>query len=293
MQEIEGHTQGTSTSADYRNALRDFDSAVCEAMSVGQESSDRLELPAIGYSTHVFVRMCAHSQSMICAAPHSRWVRRDFQNWDVSSVAGFSRLILEGYILFRYLADAPPDLDIQRAYVTVIHLYDCKKRLAILPAILSDDDIDGFKLQEKELIERLVEIKYFNDLDAGTKKEILRGDRLHIPSRTDLVAAADLEKKQFDFFYNYLSQYAHVFSFTFHRVGANGRGTGIENGFDRDALVMVLSFTTQILTAATNRMVELFPDVAAVRQGADSKFSPGPIKNLPKNVKRNRRQLKR
>lgn len=223
---------------------------------------------------------------MICAAPQSRWVRREFERWDVSSIAAYSRSILEGYILFRYLADAPHDLDIQRVYVNVMHLYDCKKRISILPHILSDETIDWFKSQEAEIVERLTAAPYFNNLDPTIRSSILRGDRLHIPSRTDLVEAAGLDKKDFDFFYNYLSQYAHVFSFTFHRLEPNGRGTGLENGFDRDALVMVLAFSTGILTAATDRMVELFPDTGDTRQGVNSKFSPGPTKNLPKQVKR-------
>lgn len=278
----------TSTPADYRKVLSDFDGAVCEAIAVSQAAAQRMELPAVGYSTHVFARICAHARSMICAAPQSRWVRREFETWDVSSVAGYARSILEGYILFRYLADAPNDLDVQRAYVQVMHLYDCKKRISILPYVLNEDSIDWFKSQEQEIADRLKGIQYFNDLDAGIRNAILKGERLHIPSRADLVEAAGIEKKAFDFFYNYLSQYAHVFSFTFHRIEENGRGTGMENAFDRDALVMVLSFASGILTSATDKMVELFPDAKDQRLGTNSKFSPGPTKNLPKQIKRER-----
>lgn len=282
-------TKPTSTPADYRKALSNFDAAVCEAMAVGQASAQRMELPAVGYSTHVFARICAHAGSMVCAAPQSRWVRREFESWDVSSVAGYARSILEGYILFRYFADAPNDLDIQRAYVQVMRLYDCKKRISILPSVLDEISIDWFKSQEQEIVGRLNKIQYFKELDASIRKPLLNGERLHIPSHTSLVEASGIDKETYKFFYNYLSQYAHVFSFTFHRIEENGRGTGLENGFDRDALVMVLSFATGVLTSATDRMVELFPDTKGERLGLDSKFSPGPTKNLPKHIKRERR----
>lgn len=70
----------------------------------------------------------------------------------------------------------------------------------------------------------------------------------------------------------------------------NGRGTGVENDFDRDALCLVLEFCTGLMVAAVDRMIELFPDAIDARQGLDSKFSPGPTKNLPRQAKRDRKK---
>lgn len=91
---------------DYRVLLRNFDATVCEATAVSQAIANRLETPTVGYSTHVFTRVCAHAQALMCAAPKSRWVRREFDLWDVSTVASHARSILEGYLLFRYLGCA-------------------------------------------------------------------------------------------------------------------------------------------------------------------------------------------
>ncbi len=279
--------------ARYRDALKRFDAATCEALAVGQATANRTALPAVGYSTHVFARICSHAVSTICAAPQSRWAHREFEHWDLSTIAAYSRSILEGYILFRYLADAPFDLEIQRTYVNVMHLYDCKKRISILPRMLSEGDLEWLKAQEFELINRLNGIEYFKSLDASVRAGILRGERLHIPSRHDLILAAGLKKDEFDFFYNYLSQYAHVFSFTFYRIEPDGRGTGLKNAFDQGALTMVLEFGAGIISAATDRMVEMFPDAGNERRGTDSKFSPGPAKNLPRHIKRERRKVLR
>lgn len=173
------------TAEDYRKSLRAFDAAVCESIAVSQACAERNEAPAVGYSTHVFARICAHAQAMMCAAPKSRWVRREFDIWDVSTVASHARSILEGYLLFRYLADAPKDLDTQRAYVQVMHLYDCMKRIKILPHVLSDEDIDGFQKQAADIKARLEGISYFASLDPKLKKELLAGKWLMItPKRT-------------------------------------------------------------------------------------------------------------
>lgn len=280
----------TFTAEDYRKHLQNFDAAVCEAIAVSQAIAERLEAPAIGYSTHVFGRICAHAQALICAAPKSRWVRREFEVWDVSTVASHARSILEGYLLFRYLADAPSDMDTQRAYVQVMHLYDCMKRINILPHILSNEDIDGFKAQAEEIKARLEGIEYFQRLDPKLKKDLLAGKWLMITPKKELIATLDLDQKDFDFFWNYLSQYTHVLSFTYYRVEPNGRGSGLENDFDRGALCMVLELCTSLMVAGVDRLIELFPDASEVRQGRESKFSPGPTKNLPRQVKRDRKK---
>tara|TARA_R100000365_G_C2735484_1_gene64918 strand:+ start:225 stop:1124 length:900 start_codon:yes stop_codon:yes gene_type:complete len=278
---------------DYRHFLRDFDASVCEAIAVSQACAQRLESPAIGYSTHVFTRICAHAQSMIRAIPKSRWAKRDFELWDVSCVAAHARSIIEGYLLFRYLADAPADLEVQRAYVQVMHLYDCTKRIKILPFLLSDEELEGFKAQAEVIRGRLNGISYFSELDAKLKRDLLSGRYLTIASKKELVSSAGISQEEYEFYWNYLSQYTHVLSFTFYRLEPGGRGSGLENEFDIGALCLVLQFCTPILTKAVDRLVEIFPDTKEVRKGVDSKFSPGPARNLPKNLKRGRGKLTR
>ncbi|MBC8241562.1 MAG: hypothetical protein H8E30_13955 [Alphaproteobacteria bacterium] len=63
-----GKLSGGFAAEDYRKRLQAFDAAVCEAIAVSQACSERLEAAAIGYSTHVFARICAHAQAMMCAA---------------------------------------------------------------------------------------------------------------------------------------------------------------------------------------------------------------------------------
>ena len=128
---------------NYNKELRNFDAAICEAMAVSQASASRVEIPTIGFCTRVFTRMCSHAIMPVTAAPKSRWCRKEFEYWDFSAIASHARAILEGYLLFLYLANAPPDEDTQRAYVQTMHMYDCKKRQILLQSFVPTDEIEG------------------------------------------------------------------------------------------------------------------------------------------------------
>lgn len=276
----------------YRKLLSDFDATVCEAIAVSQAVPDRLETRTRGFSTHVFTRICGHATSFMFAAPLSRWSRKEFEHWDVSSVAPHARAILEGYLLFSYLSNAPDDDDAQKVYADVMLMHDCQKRISILPFMLDEEAIGSLKAVAEDLQKRLLASPYFSTLPAATQKDLLKGKRLTIPTRETLLAEMEFEKSEFDFYWNYLSQYTHVLSFTFFRLERNGKGTGLENSFDREAICFVLEFATSVLRFAVDRFVELFPETASQRNGLDSKFYPGPQRNVPKHIKRAKRRLR-
>ena len=277
---------------DYKKALRSFDSATCDAIAVSQASASRMELPTIGLSTHIFTRMCSHAVMAISALPKSRWSRREFEHWDISAIAGHARAILEGYLLFWYLAEAPSDEDVQRAYVQTMHMYDCKKRIS-MNLISDENELEEFKKQEQEIQTRLISTNTFQGLDKKLQKEILAGKKLMITPKHEIIESAMIGQQQFDFFWNFFSQYTHVYSFTFYRIEPEGRNTGVYNQFDLNALIVGITFSTDILNRATDRIVELFPDVANKRQGINSKFSPGPIRNLPKSRRDSKYKVKK
>ena len=200
---------------------------------------------------------------------------------DVSVVASHARSILKVTYSFDTWPDAPDDLDIQRAYVQEIHLYDCTKRISILPHILPEHEIEGLRAIADEIRARLEGIDYFTKLDPKLKKELLAGRWLMITPQRQLIDDLNIKHAEFDFFWNYLSQYTHVLSFTFHRIEPNGRGTGLENQLDRDALCMVLAFCTGLLVSAVDRLVELFPDAAEARKGLNVKVLSRALKESP------------
>lgn len=276
------------TPAGYQRALHTLDTATCEAIAVSQAQAGRKAGAHVGYATHVFARMCGHGTSMIRAAPWTRWVRSDFHDWNVSAVAPHARAILEGYLLFHYLIQTPASELELKCRINVMHLNDCTRRIEMMSDLGAETD--GLMEQSEELRDRLQSNDYFNSLPADVRKRCLQGKNLLVSNRDELVAAIGWQKGAFDALYDLLSQHTHILPLSFYRMEPNGRGTGVENEVDRGYIALALVTAGGLLRAATETVVEQFPDVANVRNGVQSEFSPGPISNRrrtsPRTIRR-------
>jgi hypothetical protein len=268
------------TTKMYLEALNKFDVAVCDAVAVSQATCGRQSAAHVRYATHVFTRLCAYAVALIRAAPRSRWVRSDSDNWDFGSVAGYCRAIFEGQLLFWYLIKPPVSDEELSARINVMHLNDCSRRITILGT--GSTDLAGFESQQAEIRGRLEKNNWFLALDSKWQKRLLTGDVLTITSRDELLDQVGWDRKHFYAYWHLLSQYTHVLPLTFYRLEPNGRGTGIENDTDRGYIYLMLDLAAQALRQCVDKMVENFPDAALVRKGINSRFSPGPIRNRPK-----------
>jgi hypothetical protein len=77
---------------------------------------------------------------MICAAPLSRVVQKDFEIWDFADVAGHARAIIDAYLFFRYLGESNGDAAIEQKMAHTIFLYDCTTRLERIGGLLDQED---------------------------------------------------------------------------------------------------------------------------------------------------------
>ncbi|MGV8856133.1 MAG: hypothetical protein ACOH2L_15980 [Devosia sp.] len=270
----------------YRQLLKDFDAAVCEALAVGQASANRFEAPYIGYTTKVFARLCAYAQSLVRASPRSRWTKTDADHWEFGAVAGYARAIMEGLLLFTYISKDPESPDEWSTRLLVMHLNDCTRRVQLFATLGQAEQELAHVVEAEDLKRRLLENPWFNGLSDRRQKELLSGKPLTVSSREQQVEAAGLEKDGFDALWQLFSQYAHILPLSFYRMEPNGRGTGLLNDTDIAYIGMALDASTKVMVTCTDRMVEFFPDTSPVRQGVGSKFSPGPRANLPKHAKR-------
>lgn len=285
----------TYTLKDYEELLKEYDASVCNATAVSQQSANRYVDAYIGYSSKIFTRICVHAQCLIRAAPMSRWVKSDFHNWDLSSIAPHVRAIMDGYLLFSYLSETPISDEQWKAKLWVMHLNDCTKRLKIMTGAGKEDEVD-FGSKEKERIQKILgENEYFLSLDAGSRKKCLNGSFLMIDSRDELLAKNDIDKVYFDIVYDVFSHYIHVLPISYYRMEANGRGTSVFNQSDLNYMCLGLSIASEYLNNATEKMISFFPDVNACRRGVRSVFSPGPRSNLPQLVRerKNRNEKKK
>lgn len=274
-----------SNRADYKAALHRFDAALCEAISVSQASAGRLPAANVGYASYVFTQMCGAATSMIRAAPLTRWVRSDFEDWRFGAIAGHARSLLDGFLLFNYLMEPTKSEAELKARINVMHLNDCTRRLELHKNIGFTEDIEGFEKQRAEIQERLLDNEHFNALPPAVQKNCKNGRFLTIDTRDEMVAKVGFEKGQFDALYDLWSQHVHILPLSFYRIEPNGRGTGLENDTDRSYISQALEICSEVLMQATDLIVGQFPDVASVRQGVKSTFSPGPVENKPRKAK--------
>jgi len=268
--------------AAYKKVLRELDAATCEAIAVSQATAMRYVAPNVGYASYVFTRMCDVAVALMRATPLSRWTRSDFVDWHFGAVAPHARALLDGYLLFNYLIDPPESEAELKARMNVMRLNDCTRRIELHANLENYDEIAGFEIQRAELLERLKDNEYFSALPVAVQKQCLNGRFLMIDNRDAMLAKVGFEKGHFDALYDLWSQHVHILPISFYRIEPNGRGTGIENDTDRTYIAQALSVSAAVLAEVTDRMTEQFPDAGDVRQGVDSKFSPGPDANRPR-----------
>ena len=266
----------------YAVALEKFDAAICEATAVSQATATRYVATNIGYASSVFTRICGAGTSMIRAAPLSRWTRSDFDDWQFAAVAGHARALLDGYLLFSYLIDPPGSEAELKTRINVVHLNDCTRRIEMHTNLGILDDLIDFEAQRTELQERLKSNEFFTALPALVQKKCLNGRFLMVDSRDSMLAKVGFEKGQFNALYDLWSQHIHILPMSFYRIEPNGRGTGIENDTDRAYIAQALEVCAAVIVAATDQMVEQFPDAMEVRKGKKSTFAPGPESNARK-----------
>lgn len=271
-------TSSTSTREDYLQALGYLDSAVCEALAVGQAQAGREASPCFGYATYLFARLCSHGAAAVRAAPLSRWVSSDHEDWGFDVLACHARALLEGNLYFHYFI-APTDdgLDEGRARITLLQLNDCCSRLKLLSG--DDEQRAWFEQQRDELQDRLRSIPFFQQLAPGVQTQCLSGKKAWFLDRAQLVELVGMHKSNFDPLWDLYSQHSHIHPVSFFRMEPNGRGSGLECDPDRIYLAVAMLLSASILEGATDKIVEAYPDVAGERQGIHSKFSPGPKSN--------------
>ncbi len=272
-----------SSRGRYVESLARFDAALCEGCAVSQATSGQLTHPSLGFATHVFTRILAHARNLIRSVPRSRWCSADYEDWDFGANAGDFRSIMEAALLFHYLCDADPDPDNQRAIVQLMHLYDLTKRTRIFDG--GEMNIEAERVRS-EIVGRLKSTRRFKQLPPDAQKNALKGKWLMLESRDSVMARIGWNKSWYYLLWNLTSQYTHVYSLAFYRIEPNGRGTGIENEFDRGFLAMGLEMGAEVLKGITDALCEHCPNAKDVRNGSNSKFSPGPYRNLPKGMKR-------
>ena len=265
----------------YVRLLDAYDAALCELFASSRAGAHRYVPLHIGYASKVLIKLCTHAGALMRGLPKSRWGNTECEFWAFSEFAPHCRSIFETQLLFWYLLKTPLNEDELKARVNVMHLNDCCGRIKMLKEIWSANEQATYVAQAEELRDRLSTNNWFVALPPKLQGRLLSGEYLTISTRDELLAEVGWDRREFYLLWHTLSQYIHALPVSFYRMESSGRGTGVENDADRGHLCLMLELCTQAVSKCTDRWVEIFPDVAAVRQGVKSKFSPGPISNRP------------
>ncbi|EPK1684172.1 hypothetical protein RFD78_002959 [Klebsiella aerogenes] len=273
--EAKGNPEDVSLD-DYYQALRFCDIATCEAKAVGQALAGRYEKPYKGWSSSIFTRLCIHAGLIMRNAPKSRWFKADYELWDYSCIAPHVRAIMEGELLLFYISRPPLNEEEWLVKLKILHLNDCNRRIKLFESIGDAENLEAFLREKEILIEDISKLECFKALPSDVKKKATQGKILTIQSRDELLRMCGIDGNYFNPVFDHLSHYTHILPYSFYRIEANGRGTGIFNDTDKGFIYSGLIAAAESMTRCTDIMIGLFPDTKNKRKGLKSKFSPGP-----------------
>lgn len=262
---------------DYHIALRDLDIAVCEANAVSNAIGVRLaDKPNYGWSTYIYLRICINAAIMMENIPGTRWVKKDYELWDFSSVASQARAIIEARLLFFYISKESESEDEWRVKINTMHMNDCMKRIDMFSTAGNEQALEFYLGQKQELESKLKSSEYFNSLDNSTRKRILAGKAMTIQSRDELIMEIGDSPESFRVIFDFLSHYTHILPMSYYKAEANGRGTGCFNIYDHGYIYMAMNLVKECLVFCTDKICEMFPDTSRARKGLKSKLTIGP-----------------
>ncbi len=197
---------------------------------------------------------------------------------------GLTQAAFARFWRLHYLYGAYFDPDDEGAAVQLMHLYDLKKR----ETIFCDGNVDSElgHNQEEEIVDWLTGTKRFHQLPPDVQENALQGRVLMLESKEEIIQRIGWDRERFYLLWKLTSKYVHVYSLPVYRSGPNGYQTGMENDFDRGFLALGLETCAPILEDITDKICEDCPDVHMALNGAFSKFSSGPYRNLPHSKRR-------
>lgn len=278
----------------YKELIDLFDATACESIAINQFTAGRLVDPHIGYGSYIFTRLCIHSESLLRAAPMSRWSKSDFQFWDLSCIASHVRAIMEGFLFYMYISESPASDDEWKARLWTMHMNDCMKRLKFMQLSNNLERVNFFDTEKEKIKNNLNENPYFSLLPSSIKKGCLNGKFLMINTRDELIDKYGIDKNSFDILFDILSHYTHILPISYYSHEQERRGSGLFNETDLGYLCMCLGVVHTLMEKCNERVIGFFPDAESCRRGVKSIFSPGPKGNLPQlEIERQNRNNKK
>ncbi|MES3057396.1 DUF5677 domain-containing protein [Sphingomonas sp. PP-CC-3G-468] len=251
--------------AMYRSARADFGKLVsaAEILSVGASG---ISSPTAQHywASVLFTRLVVTAKSIQVLTP----TLGPNTHVDFSAVASIVRNLAECYLFFFFLCIDDVPQDQKDARIILLNLHDDGSR-AKLFAELGEKELDEETRALRNVVRTDLETKfaantYLAALPEKRQRELLKGEKTPFV-QDDVIDRTDLGKKDFRFFYRFLSNHTHTGPVAFYRMSEHGRGSGFRNEKDTFYMASALEFAATLMTRAIRDMSGLFP--GAVERG--------------------------
>jgi hypothetical protein len=246
----------------YSSALRDFSTAVEQAISTSHAIADRPVDERRALASVLFTRLCVLSVSIVSLCPGSKLSQRA-KHWDFSAVASLSRNLFEGALLLFYFAFDDVEEVEWEARLKVMQLHDCLSRHHMFRDFgNNDEDLPAFERQAEELRAVLTNNSYFINLEPSRRKKLLNGDRATILTLHEICEKSGGNWAGHWGLYRFWSAQTHSLPLGFYRSVEQGRGRGVENDAEKAYIGGALAVSVHTLEACSDRIQHLFSGMA-------------------------------
>lgn len=208
------------------------------------------------WAAKYYVQLIRSTESVLRLAPPSD---PDGTAWDFSAVGAVLRCAVETSLAIEHLVLDDVDDAIARDRINMIHLHDCLGRLKLFTALgeatgMPPYQAEDFSQQAQELRERLTTSRSFVRLPEELRKKILKGERAYSLTHHEIAERAGWSLPAFRALWQFLSTHAHALPMAVHRIGDEGRGTGVRNRVDENYTRNALHIARANLVGSTRRL---------------------------------------
>lgn len=207
------------------------------------------------WASALFTRLCILNKSLILLLPQDT----NHNHWDVSSIAGIIRSIIETRLTFYYISVENITDEEWECREILFNLHDNNTRQTLFKGY--DENKEQYCIVKKELQEKLKQNIFFKDNRSITekqKKEYLKGKSAYFLTFSQIAEKMNIKKEDFKFIYKLLSNLTHPLPFSYYRSGDNNRGTGIKNDPDLTKILIFLEHTLNFLKDVNTEYKKIF-----------------------------------
>ena len=236
--------------------------AFVEALRVAKEVSvgcaDRFVDRRRGLAALLFTRIVVMSGSVVRLAPRIGKLPEKKANWDLSSLVSVVRNIFEAYLHFFDLCIDDISEDEWGMRANLNHIADNRARKRMLEDLGAKPD-PQYEIHLVDLTARLDKNPAWHRLPEKRRTELLKGDK-SFHTQDEILDRMGEARVPIRGYYRFLSSHTHTGPISYYRMASQGRGSGVENIYDKKFMAEAMKVGRLFLERATEDMKRIFPE---------------------------------